>query len=108
LAGEPISRLIPGALFCSFCHFALIAGLFCFAFHAGMAHIDDGGEETAVERMAHVGVAVLAFPLGCLVIWAKVEGPLGTAMIVLNSLLWGFCLAWLARTFTYVPREPPS
>jgi hypothetical protein len=99
-----MSRLIPATLFCAFCHFVLIAVVFSCAYEVGVAQID-GGDDVPLARSV---LAVLAFPLGCLVLWAKVDGPLGMVLIVLNSLLWGLCLAWLARTFAYVHTKPHS
>ncbi len=79
----------------SFAHLMISAILFISLYSAELDRFDNGGKTGGWERPAQLVLSVLSFPL-TVVLW---RGPpfIHVPIVLLNSSLWGFGVAWLVR-----------
>ena len=80
-------------------HFLLFPVLIVCSFGTSMRRFDSGGPPTAVERVTHAAVRVMAFPL-VLPLFAlnvHVDGPGQWALLLANSVCWGSGVSYVVR-----------
>lgn len=86
----------------SLAHLGVSFVLFAALFSAGMHRFDHGGDPGSWERPAEIVLAVLSSPTVSPVVYFGLHTPalVQNALVLLNSLLWGFGIAWLMLRFT--------
>ena len=94
-------KLLVIASTIAFTHLVVSFTLFAALFSAGMDRFDRGGEPAFWERPTEVLLGVLSFPI-VLAVWispARFPALIQNMVVLVNSALWGFGIAWICCRF---------
>ncbi len=91
-------RLFISAIVLTLGHLFACLVVFCVLFAVGMARFDDNnaGEPATWEYAATCLLVILSFP-AVLLAWCPLRLPalVQNSLFLVNSSLWGYCLAWM-------------